>query len=247
MDKAWFSGTPSLWDLPQGTSFCPGCHDGIIGRLLLEAVEELGIKDNTIVVSGVTCSGFLLVGIQLDCVICCAHGRAPDVATGLKRAHFGKPVVFTIQGDGDTIAIGAGSLISAAMRGENITVTMVNNTVYGTTGGQMAPTTLSGQVTATTPQGRGREAGFPARVPELLSTMEGVAYTARGAVDTPANYQRAKKYFKTALQRQMENRGLTFVEFLSACPPNWRMTPLECLKHIEEVLIPAYPLGEFKV
>jgi 2-oxoglutarate ferredoxin oxidoreductase subunit beta len=133
------------------------------------------------------------------------------------------------------------------MRAENITVCMVNNTVYGTTGGQMAPTSLTGQVTTTTPTGRERLNGLPARVPEMLATLDGVAYAARGAVNTAANYQKTKKFFKQALTRQMEGAGMTFVEFLSACPPNWKLNPMESLKRIEEEMIPAYPIGEFKV
>lgn len=246
MERQWVSGTPTLWREGEEAPFCPGCHDGTIARLMMETVEELGIKGNTICVSGVTCATSITIGLELDSIVCCAHGRAPDVATGLKRAMFYKPVVFTIQGDGDTIAIGAGSLLNAAMRAESITVCMINNTVYGTTGGQMAPTTLTGQVTTTTPDGRGRPNGLPAHVPEMLSTLDGVAYAARGAVNTPANYQKAKGFFMQALTRQMEGAGLTFVEFISACPPNWKLSPLESLKRIEEEMIPCYPLGEFK-
>ncbi|MEE9202221.1 MAG: thiamine pyrophosphate-dependent enzyme [Dehalococcoidia bacterium] len=246
MERQWVSGTPALWRKGEEAPFCPGCHDGTIGRLMMDAVDELGLRDRTVCISGVTCAGFISIGLELDSVICVAHGRAPDVATGLKRALFYKPVVFTIQGDGDTIAIGAGSLVNAAMRAENITVCMINNTVYGTTGGQMAPTTLTGQVTTTSPGGRERTMGLPAHVPEMLSTLDGVAYAARGAVNTPANYQKTKKFFKQALTRQMEGAGLTFVEFLSACPPNWKLNPLESNKRIEEEMIPNYPLGEFK-
>ncbi|MDP6100818.1 MAG: thiamine pyrophosphate-dependent enzyme [Dehalococcoidia bacterium] len=246
MERQRVSGTPVIWREGVEAAFCPGCHDGTIGRLMLEAVDEMGIRDNTVCISGVTCAGFLSLGMEMDSVICVAHGRAPDVATGLKRALFYRPVVFTIQGDGDTIAIGAGSLINAAMRAENITVCMVNNTVYGTTGGQMAPTSLPGQITTTTPTGRERLNGLPALVPEMLATLDGVAYAARGAVNTPANYQKTKKFFKQALTRQMEGAGMTFVEFLSACPPNWKLNPLESLKRIEEEMIPAYPIGEFK-
>ncbi|MDP6509779.1 MAG: thiamine pyrophosphate-dependent enzyme, partial [Dehalococcoidia bacterium] len=222
MERQRVSGTPVIWREGEEAPFCPGCHDGTIGRLMLEAIDEMGIRNNTVCISGVTCAGFLSLGMEMDSVICVAHGRAPDVATGLKRALFYKPVVFTIQGDGDTIAIGAGSLVNAAMRAENITVCMVNNTVYGTTGGQMAPTSLTGQVTTTTPTGRERLNGLPARVPEMLATLDGVAYAARGAVNTAANYQKTKKFFKQALTRQMEGAGMTFVEFLSACPPNWK-------------------------
>ena len=246
MDRTKISGTPDKIKSPGLLAFCPGCHDGIVGRLMLEVVEELGIGPRLAIVSGVTCATFLPVGFNLDAIICCAHGRAPDVATGLRRALGPHKVIFTIQGDGDCIAIGAGSLINAAQRGENFTIVMINNTNYGTTGGQMAPTTIPGQVTTTTPRGRDQSYGYPARVPELLATMEGVVYAARGAVNTPANYQRAKKCFRTALERQMEGRGLSFMEFLSACPPNWRLNPVECLKHIDDKLIPYYPLGEFK-
>jgi len=175
-----------------------------------------------------------------------AHGRPPDVATAIKRI-LKYPLVFTIQGDGDCIAIGAGSLINAAIRGEKITIIMLNNTNYGTTGGQMSPTTLLEQRTSTSPMGREpQNYGYPVHVPELLATLKGVAYTARGAFNTPANFQRTKNYLKKAFEAQKENLGLTFVEIIVACPPNWHLSPVDSLKLIEDKVIPEFPLGEFK-
>jgi 2-oxoglutarate ferredoxin oxidoreductase subunit beta len=175
-----------------------------------------------------------------------AHGRPPDVATAIKRALRGRPIVITLQGDGDCIAIGAEALISAASRGEKITIIMVNNANYGTTGGQMAPTTLLGQITTTTPQGRDTSSGFPIHVPEFLTSFKGVAYAARGSVHTPANYQRTKKYLKSAIKKQIDKVGLGFVEILAACPPDWHLSPVDSLKFIEEKMLPEFPLGEFK-
>jgi 2-oxoglutarate ferredoxin oxidoreductase subunit beta len=213
--------------------------------LLAEVIEELDIGGNTIGVSGVGCSTRMLLPLDID-GITTAHGRPPDVATAIKRSLRPEPIVFTLQGDGDSIAIGAGSLLSAALRGEQFTIIMLNNAIYGTTGGQMAPTTLLGQVTTTTPQGRQSDAGFPAHVPELLAGIPGVAYAARGTVHTPASYQRTRKYLKTAFQTQIDKVGLSFVEILVACPPNWHLSPIECLTWIEEKMIAEFPLGEFK-
>ena len=176
-----------------------------------------------------------------------AHGRCPDAATGIKRIYHGRPIVFTIQGDGDCIAIGTESLIHSGARSEKITVIMVNNGNYGTTGGQLAPTTVTGQVTTTTPEGRDpNRDGYPIHAAELVAQIKGTVYSARGAVNTPANFQRTEKYVKTAFQKQIDNVGFSFVEILSACPAGWRKTPLESLKWIEERMIPEFPLGEFK-
>ncbi|MFQ5827515.1 MAG: thiamine pyrophosphate-dependent enzyme [Dehalococcoidia bacterium] len=230
---------------PGGARQCPGCHHPIIERLIAEVVEEMGIEGRAVIVAGIGCGARIFPMMNFDGIVT-AHGRPPDVATAIKRTLKGRPIVFTYQGDGDAIAIGAGSLINAAARAEKITIIMVNNINYGTTGGQMAPTTLLGQVTSTTPEGRDESTGYPMHVPELLATIKGVAYTARSSVHTPANYQRTKRYLKTALQKQMDNVGLSFLEVLSACPPDWRLTPVECLGFIEEKMIPEYPLGEFK-
>jgi len=168
------------------------------------------------------------------------------VATAIKRVLRDEPIVFTVQGDGDCVAIGAGSLFNAVARAERISVFMVNNANFGTTGGQLAPTTLMGQVTTTTPRGRTPAEGYPVHVPEVLVNFKGVAYAARGAVHTPANYQRTKRYLKTAFQKQIDGVGFSFVEILAACPPDWHMTPVESLRFIEEKMIPEFPLGEFK-
>ncbi len=248
MEKIKVRGAPKSWQRSTSPlTICPGCQHGVVAELLCDAVDELGIQGNTIVISGIGCAGIDAFMVDMDAFIMCPHGRTCDVATGIKRALFGKPIVVALQGDGDCIAIGAGSLISAALRGEKITVIMANNANYGTTGGQLAPTTLLDQVTSTTPEGRDPGlAGYPAHVPEMLVPFRGVAYAARGAVNTPANYQRTKRYLKAALQKQIDNIGLSFVEILSACPANWHRTPVECLKWIEEKMIPEYPLGEFK-
>ncbi|MDY6835135.1 MAG: thiamine pyrophosphate-dependent enzyme [Chloroflexota bacterium] len=244
-NRVLVSGTPTQWvRRPGGNIQCAGCHHPSVERLICEVVEELEIADKTIAISGVGCSTRFTVPVDLDGLVT-AHGRAPDAATGIKRVH-PDAMVFTVQGDGDCIAIGAGPLIGAVSRAERITVIMVNNANFGTTGGQMAPTSLMGQVTETTPQGRSASTGYPMHVPELLATVKGVAYCARCTVHTPANYQRTKKYVKSAFQKQLDNVGFSFVEILAACPPNWRMSPIQCLKWIEETMIPEFPLGEFK-
>ena len=245
-DRTWVSGTPRLWVRhPAGCRQCPGCHHPIIERLIADVVGDLGVEDDTVFITGVGCSTRAFAVMDFD-GISTAHGRAPDVGTAIKRTLHGRPVVITIQGDGDCIAIGAGSLLAAVGRAERITVFMANNGNFGTTGGQMAPTTLTGQITTTTPTGRDDSTGFPMHVPELLATLKGCAYSARGSVHTPANYQRTKKLMKTAVQKQIDDTGFSFVEILSACPPDWRLTPVESLKWIEEHMIPEFPLGEFK-
>lgn len=240
------SGRPQLWDKGAVSLLCPNCQHAIVYRAVCESVEELGLTENAIGISGVGCNCADMASPIFDTVVCTAHGRAPDVATGIKRSLYNKPLVFTMQGDGDCIAIGAGSLINAALRSEKITVIMVNNSNYGTTGGQMAPTTLMDQVTATTPEGRDPWFGYPAHVPEMLATVRGVAFAARGALNTTANYLRAKGYIKKAFEMQMAGKGLTFVEVLAACPTNWHLSSVESLKFIEERLIPEYPPGVYK-
>jgi 2-oxoglutarate ferredoxin oxidoreductase subunit beta len=235
--EAWMD---IIWDL-----FCPGCQIPLVGRLVAESLEELGVNDNAIMVGCVGCTGILIASMTMDRVSP-AHGRGPDVATALKRI-YPDTVVFTVQGDGDCIAIGAGPLVGALTRAEKITVIMINNTNYGTTGGQLAPTTLIGQVTSTTPKGRSPSVeGYPMHTAEMVATFKGAAYSARGSLHTPADYQRTKKYIKTAFQRQLEGVGLSFVEVIAACAVNWHMTPVQALEWIGEKVIAEFPLGEFK-
>jgi len=246
MKKEVVAGVPRLWiDSYAGKSRCPGCHHTIIDKLICEVIDEIGIEGEAIGVGGIGCGGFAVFSWDID-IASAPHGRPVDIATAIKRALYGRPIVFTIQGDGDCFAIGAGSLMGAAARAEKITVFMENNLNYGTTGGQLAPTTLMGQKTTTTPDGRNPNHGYPVHVPELLATVKGVSYTARGALNTPVNYQHTKGYIKTAFQKQIDNLGLSFVEILSACPANWHLTPVACLEHIEKVINSEYPLGEFK-
>lgn len=245
MLKETVAARPRLWDRLKGFSHCAGCHHPTIAGLICRVVEEMEIEGNVICLTGVGCGFPNFTGFEFDGG-CVPHGRAPDVATGIKRALLGRPIVLAVMGDGDCIAIGAESLINTAGRAEKVTVVMVNNGNYGTTGGQLAPTTLMEQVTTTTPGGRRPDTGYPIHVPELLATIKGVAYAARGSVNSPPNYQRAKQYLKKALQKQIDGVGFSFVELLSACPPDWHMTPLESLKWIEERMIPEFPLGEYK-
>ncbi|MDD5094590.1 MAG: thiamine pyrophosphate-dependent enzyme [Dehalococcoidia bacterium] len=225
---------------------CPGCGHGIVRHMIAEVLEEMDLGEKAIHVGGMGCTGYVTFTLRLD-QMSCTHGTGPALATGVKRGLNGKPFVFTYQGDGDAMAIGAGALINAAARGEKITVIMGNNANYGTTGGQMAPTTLIGQKTTTTPMGRDPELhGYPQRTAELLATIEGVAYSARGSVSSPANYQKVKKMLKTAFQKQLDGEGLSFLEILVACPTDWKKTPAESLKWIDEVLTKTYPLGEIK-
>jgi 2-oxoglutarate ferredoxin oxidoreductase subunit beta len=225
---------------------CPGCQYGIAARLLCECLDEMDIGGKTIGVVGIGCHSGAMVLIQTD-LVQAAHGRACDVATAIKRVSRGKPIVFTWQGDGDALAIGTESTIQAAVRGERITVFVINNCNYGTTGGQMSPTSLIGQKTTTTPYGRDpRVEGYPFYAPEYMAVMKGVVYAARGAVNTPANCQRTKEYIRKALQKQIDDIGFSYVEILSACPPDWHLTPLECQERIANEVIPSFPLGEFK-
>lgn len=225
--------------------FCPGCHHGIVHRLICEAIEHFGIRERTIGIPGVGCGVFLYDYIDVD--VCEApHGRAPAVATGFKRV-LPQNVVFTYQGDGDLGAIGMSEVVHTANRGENITVFFVNNSVYGMTGGQMAPTTLLGQQTTTTPYGRDFHAdGYPIRMVEMLATLEGVAFAARVSLHTPSHVRKARKAVMRAFEMQLKNMGFSFVEFLSCCPTNWGLSPLEAVKRLEEEMIPYYPLGTFK-
>ncbi|NNG67251.1 thiamine pyrophosphate-dependent enzyme [Caldanaerobacter subterraneus] len=238
-----FEKTKGLTDVPF--SYCPGCTHGIIHRLVAEAMEELEVLDKAIGVASVGCSVFAYEFFNCD-MQQAAHGRAPAVATGIKRVHPDK-VVFTYQGDGDLAAIGTAEIVHAAARGEKITVIFVNNANYGMTGGQMAPTTLVGQRTTTTPYGRKPEVnGYPIRVSEMLSTLDGAAYIERVAVYDVKHIMQAKKAIKNAFLAQIQNKGFSLVEVLSTCPTNWGMTPVEALKWVKDHMEPYYPLGVYK-
>ncbi len=225
--------------------YCPGCTHGIIHRLVAEAIDELGIQGKTIGVASVGCSVMAYDYFDVDFVQA-PHGRAPAVATGVKRSN-PENIVFTYQGDGDLAAIGTAETVHSAARRENITVIFVNNAIYGMTGGQMAPTTLPGQVTQTSPYGRDVEnVGYPIKVCELLQNVDGAAYLERVAVNNPANVKKAKKAIKKAFQNQIEGKGFSLVEVVSTCPTNWGMTPAKALNWLEENMLPYYPLGVYK-
>lgn len=225
--------------------YCPGCPHGIVHRLVAEAIDELGIEGRTIGISPVGCSVTAYDYFACDMVEA-AHGRAPAVATGIKRARPDN-IVFTYQGDGDLAAIGMAETVHAATRGENVTVIFINNAIYGMTGGQMAPTTLPGQVTQTTPYGRDvNTAGYPIRVCELLSTLDGVSFAQRVTVDSVKNVRIAKKAIKKAFENQVNGRGYSIVEVVSACPTNWGMAPNEALQWLRDNMLPYYPLGVYK-
>jgi len=227
------------------TNYCPGCTHGIITKLVAEVMVELGILGDTIGVAPVGCSVMCYNFFNCD-MQQAAHGRAPAVATGIKRVQPDK-VVFTYQGDGDLASIGTNEIVHAAHRGEKITTIFVNNAIYGMTGGQMAPTTLIGQKTTTSPFGRTEEhSGKPIRISEMLATIDGAKYVARVTVDKPANIAKAKKAIKKAFQTQLEGKGFAIVEVLSACPTNWGLAPNEALQWLRDNMIPYYPLGTFK-
>ncbi|MBQ8538012.1 MAG: 2-oxoglutarate oxidoreductase [Clostridia bacterium] len=235
-----FEKTKMLTDKPL--HYCPGCTHGIIHRLVAEAIEELGLQDKAIGVAPVGCAVFAYDYFHCD-MMEAAHGRAPAVATGAKRVR-PDALVFTYQGDGDLASIGAAEIVHAATRGEKITTIFVNNAIYGMTGGQMAPTTLPGQVTTTSPYGRDtNHCGYPVRISEMLATLDGPAYIARVSVHDVKHIMEAKKAIKKAFQMQMEGKGFALVEVLSTCPTNWGLTPQEALKWLQEKMIPQYPLG----
>jgi len=238
-----FARPKSLVDVP--THFCPGCHHGIAHRILAETIDHFDLRERTIGVACVGCSVFLYDYIDVD-VAEAPHGRAPAVATGVKRAQPDK-FVFTYQGDGDLAAIGTSEIIHAANRGENITVLFVNNTTYGMTGGQMAPTTMLGQRTSTSPYGRDfRKDGYPIRMAELLATLEGTAFSARVATSTPAQIRKAREAVRKAVEMQQKEMGFSIVEFLSTCPTNWGMSPQEAQKRVLGEMSEYFPLGVFK-
>ncbi|CCG55828.1 thiamine pyrophosphate protein domain-containing protein [Brachyspira pilosicoli WesB] len=227
------------------THYCPGCMHGVSQRIIAECLEELGVLDRSVGIASVGCSVLAYKYFSCD-MQQAAHGRAPAVATGVKRA-IPDSVVFTLQGDGDLAAIGTAEIVHAAARGENITVIFLNNAIYGMTGGQMAPTTLEGQKTTTTQAGRDfYRAGKPIRVCEMLATIEGATFVERVALDTPANIRKAKMATKKAFENQIAGKGFSIVEMLTSCTTNWGISPTESHKWIREYLIPHYPLGNFR-
>ncbi len=238
-----FERPKSLLDVP--THYCPGCTHGIVHRIICEVIDEMGIEGDTVGVVPVGCSVMAYDYFGCD-VIEAPHGRAPAVATGVKRANPEK-TVFTYQGDGDLAAIGTCETVHSAARGENIVVVFINNTIYGMTGGQMAPTTIPGQITQTTPYGRDvKTAGYPVRMCEMLSTLDGVALAQRVSVDSVPHIREAKKAIRKAFENEKEKRGFSIIEVLSTCPTNWGLTPLEAIKRLQDEMIPYYPLGVYK-
>ena len=238
-----FDKPKALTDAPL--HYCPGCTHGIIHRLVAEAIDSLGIAGDTIGVASVGCSVFTYNYFNVD-MVQAAHGRAPAVATGVKRADPSK-IVFTYQGDGDLASIGMAETVHSAARNENITVIFVNNAIYGMTGGQMAPTSLPGQVTQTSPYGRDTNTvGFPVKVCELLSTLDGAGYIERVAVNNVKNVKAAKKAIEKAFRNQVEGKGFSLIEVVSTCPTNWGKTPQGALEWLEENMLPYYPLGVYK-
>ena len=238
-----FQKPKALTDTPF--HYCPGCTHGIVHRLVAEVIDELGIRSKTVGIASVGCSVFTYDYFNTD-MIQAPHGRAPAVATGVKRA-LPDSMVFTYQGDGDLAAIGTAETVHAATRGENITVIFINNAIYGMTGGQMAPTTLPGQVTQTTPYGRDvKTAGNPIRVCEMLSTLDGVALAERVTVDSPKNVKATKKAIKKAFEYQSEGLGYTIVEVVSTCPTNWGLSPNDSMEWLRNNMLPAYPVGVYK-
>ena len=238
-----FEKPKALTDAPL--HYCPGCTHGIIHRLVAEAIDSLGIAGETIGVASVGCSVFAYNYFNVD-MVQAAHGRAPAVATGVKRADPSK-IVFTYQGDGDLASIGTAETVHSAARGENITVIFVNNAIYGMTGGQMAPTSLPGQITQTSPYGRDvNTVGYPVKICEMLSTLDGAGYIERVAVNNVKNVRNAKKAIEKAFRRQKEGKGFSLIEVVSSCPTNWGKTPQGALDWLEENMIPYYPLGVFK-
>ena len=227
------------------THYCPGCGHGIAHRLLCEVIDELGIRERCLAVAPVGCAVLAYNYWDVD-VTEAAHGRAPAVATGMRRCNPDK-FVFTYQGDGDLAAIGAGEVVNAANRGELISIIFINNAVYGMTGGQMAPTTMLGQKTKTSIEGRSiQREGYPMKIIEMLSQLDGTVYAERCALNTPKNVRRAKAAIKKSFEMQIAGKGFSIVELLSMCPVQWDVTPVKAAKLIEEHMIPVYPLGVFK-
>ena len=228
------------------TSYCPGCTHGTAHRIVAEVLDELGLQKKTILVAPVGCAVFAYNYFALDGVEA-AHGRAPAMATGIKRVNPDK-IVFTYQGDGDLASIGIAEAIHAATRGENFTVIFVNNAIYGMTGGQMAPTSLPGQVTTSSPHGRDSETtGAPMHIAELMAALPGTAYSVRRSLHDAKHTIQAKKAVRKAFETQMRGEGFSIVELLSSCPTNWKMTPNEALHWVRDEMLPVYPIGDFKV
>jgi len=228
------------------THYCPGCTHGVAHRLIAEVLDEMELREKTIGVAPVGCSVFAYNYFNHDYVEA-AHGRAPAMATGIKRV-LPQQTVYTYQGDGDLASIGMAEIMHVAARGENITVIFINNAIYGMTGGQMAPTTLPGMVTTSSPIGRDIESmGFPIRMAEILSNMDGAGYIVRRSLHDATNIRKAKKAIRLAFETQERGLGFSMVELLSSCPTNWKVTPNEALTFIEQNMIPTFPLGDYKV
>ena len=228
------------------THYCPGCTHGVAQRLIAEVLDEMQLTDKTIGVAPVGCSVFAYNYFNTDFVEA-AHGRAPAMATGIKRVLHDR-IVFTYQGDGDLASIGMAEIMHAAGRGENITVIFINNAIYGMTGGQMAPTTLPGQKTTSSPLGRDVELqGYPLRMSEMIAKMDGAGYVVRRSLHDPANIRKAKKAIRTAFETQLRGLGFSMVELLSTCPTNWGINPVDSLKWVEDHMVPVFPLGDYKV
>jgi 2-oxoglutarate ferredoxin oxidoreductase subunit beta len=243
MSEIIFERPHALTDTPF--SYCPGCTHGIVHRLVAETIDELGVEGTTIGVAPVGCSVLAYEFFACD-MVQAAHGRAPAVATAIKRVNPDN-VVFTYQGDGDLASIGMAETVHAATRGENITVIFINNAIYGMTGGQLAPTSLPGQVTQTSPYGRDvHKDGYPIRVCELLSTLDGVALAQRVTVDSPKNIRAAKKAIRKAFEYQVDGVGYSIIEVVSTCPTNWGLSPGDALQWMRDNMLPYYPLGVFK-
>ena len=228
------------------THYCPGCTHGTAHRLVAEVLDEMGIREKAIGVAPVGCSVFAYDYFNHDFVQA-AHGRAPAMATGIKRVR-PENTVYTYQGDGDLASIGMAEIVHAAIRGENITVIFINNAIYGMTGGQMAPTTLPGMITTSSPLGRDVEnVGYPVRMAEMLSTIDGASYVVRHSLHNPAHVRKAKKAIRRAFEVQERGLGFSIVELLSSCPTNWKISPVEALDFIKDSMVPYFPLDDFKV
>ncbi len=242
MSEIIYEKPKSLTDTPF--HYCPGCSHGVVQRLICEVIDELGIQGETIAVEPVGCAVMAHDYFDFD-VVQAAHGRAPAVATGIKRS-LPDRIVFSYQGDGDLASIGTAETVHSATRGENITVIFINNTIYGMTGGQMAPTTLPGQITQTSPYGRDPYTqGYPVRVCEMLATLNGPSYIARVAADSVPHIKEAKKAIKKAFENQINGMGFSLVEALSSCPTNWGLSPTDAIQRLRDEMIPYYPLGVF--
>lgn len=244
VEELIYARPESLRDV--ATHYCPGCTHGVAHRLVAEVIDEMGARERTIGVAPVGCAVFAYEYFNMDFAEA-AHGRAPAMATGLKRVMPDK-IIFAYQGDGDLASIGAAEILHAAGRGEDITVIFINNAIYGMTGGQMAPTTIPGQRTTSCPLGRDVELqGFPLRMCEILAQTDGAAYIVRRSLHNPANIRKAKKAIRQAFEVQRMGMGFSMVELLSSCPTNWGLDPADALTWIKEHMIPVFPLGDYKI